>query len=139
NPVSVPGLRRSHFLRHWWLAQGLAFLLWSPWAMPFVRQSIGVAREFWILPPTRQTVSDAFRNFHFAYLPTWVPFFGGWGWIYIGLALLGIYRLRRRPGLVLLLLSLFLTPMLGELLVSLHRPIFHDRSLIWATLPYYLL
>ena len=39
----------------------------------------------------------------------------------------------------LLLLSLVLTPFLGELLVSLRRPIFYDRTLIWTTLPYYML
>jgi hypothetical protein len=38
-----------------------------------------------------------------------------------------------------LLLTLFLTPLVGELLVSLRRPIFYDRTLIWATIPLYVL
>jgi hypothetical protein len=34
---------------------------------------------------------------------------------------------------------LFATPLVGELLVSLRRPIFYDRTLIWASIPVYLL
>ncbi|MEZ4611139.1 MAG: hypothetical protein R2838_12995 [Caldilineaceae bacterium] len=38
-----------------------------------------------------------------------------------------------------LLLSLCVVPFVGELMVSLRRPIFYDRTLIWTTLPFYLL
>jgi hypothetical protein len=37
-----------------------------------------------------------------------------------------------------LLAALFCTPIAGEWLVSLRRPIFDDRTLIWATIPLYL-
>ena len=61
------------------------------------------------------------------------------GVLYAGLALLGLVHFRRRPAHVLLLLVTFTTPFVGEWLVSLRRPIFYDRTLIWASLPFYLL
>ena len=36
-------------------------------------------------------------------------------------------------------MNFLLLPFVGELLVSLRRPIFYERTLIWTTLPYYLL
>ena len=40
---------------------------------------------------------------------------------------------------VVLLLLLFTVPFAGELLVSLRRPIFYTRTLIWASIPYYVI
>jgi hypothetical protein len=61
-----------------------------------------------------------------------------WG-LYGVLVLLGLVQFRRRPARLALLLVLFVTPFVGEWLVSLRRPIFYDRTLIWASLPLYLL
>ncbi len=47
--------------------------------------------------------------------------------------------LRRRPALLALLLLLVATPFALELLVSLRRPIFYDRTLIWSTVPLFVL
>ena len=55
------------------------------------------------------------------------------------LVLLGVVHFRRRPAQAALLLAVFLTPLAGEWLVSLRRPIFYDRTLIWASLPLYLI
>jgi mannosyltransferase len=128
----------SGFIRCWLIFQGVALLLWSPWAWPFVVQSVGVDRQFWLWPPTAQMVWDTFRNFNFAFLPDDFPFQSGWMALYAGLALLGIWRLRRTSGLWLLG-SLLIVPIAIALLVSLRRPIFYDRTLIWLTLPYYAL
>ena len=38
----------------------------------------------------------------------------------------------------LFLAALFAIPILGELIVSLRRPIFYDRTLIWITIPLFL-
>lgn len=136
---SLPGLNDAGFLS-WWLAgQLVALALWLPWARPFVIQARGVDQQFWILPPTLATVYDAFHNFHLAFLPAWFPAPALWDLFYGLLALAGIWGLRHAPARLLLLLSLFLVPVFGELLVSLRRPIFYERTLIWATLPYYML
>lgn len=126
------------FLRYWLRTQLLALLLWSPWAIPFVRQSIGVARRFWIRPPTAGKVWETLHTFNFAFLPSAFPLTPVWILVYLGLAGLGLQRLRQRKEWRPWLLSLLLTPIVGELLVSLYRPIYRDRTLIWATLPYYL-
>ncbi len=126
-------------LRSWLLAQLAVLLLWSPWLLPFVTQAAGVDREFWIPKPTAAAVWTVIKSFLSAMLPP----LHGWAnaiWAgYAGLLALALVRLRRRPTLLALLTILFATPIIGELLVSLRRPIFHDRTLIWATLPLYLL
>jgi hypothetical protein len=61
-----------------------------------------------------------------------------WSLIVGGIGL-GIYRLRKWPAVLVLLAALFVTPVAGELLVSLYRPIFYERTLIWASIPLYLL
>ena len=137
-PRHPRSILRSEFARRWLIFQGVAVLLWSPWAWPFVVQSIGVDRQFWLWPPTAEMVWTTFRNFNFAFLPNDLPFQNGWMLLYTGLALLGFWRLRRSPA-VWLLGSLLFVPIAIALLVSLRRPIFYDRTLIWLTLPYYAL
>ena len=127
-------------LANWLIAQVGVFLLWSLWLVAFVIQAAGIDREFWISQPTLGTVLDTLKTFLSAMLPTGQI---GWAdviWAAYGLlAILGIVRLRKQPALIAFLTVLFLTPIAGEWLVSLRRPIFSDRTLIWATLPLYLL
>jgi mannosyltransferase len=126
-------------LRNWLLAQAGVFLLWSPWLVAFVVQATGVYREFWIPEPTWKTVVSAVETFLCDFLPhqvRWPEVV--WG-LYAVLALLGLIRFRRRLIYILFLLVLFLIPFVGEWLVSQRRPIFYDRTLIWASLPLYLL
>jgi hypothetical protein len=126
-------------LSNWLLAQLGAFLLWSPWLIAFVIQSLGVYGEFWIPAPTWQTVVDALLALTNAFLPQEIA----WGaavWAGYALVLaLGVAHLRRRPAVLAFLVVLFFTPIVGELLVSIIRPIFYDRTLIWTTIPLYLL
>jgi len=131
-----PGTR---FLRNWLLAQLGLFLLWSPWLAAFVVQSLGVYREFWIPSPTWETIVYTVGAFLSAFLPQRVCLPEVvWG-LYGVLVLLGLARFRRRPARIALLLVTFLTPFVGEWLVSMRRPIFYDRTLIWASIPLYLL
>ena len=126
-------------LRNWGLAQVGVLLLWSPWLGAFTVQASAVYREFWIPAPTWHTVVETVQSLLCWYLPQRL----GWAWaIWAGyglLLLLGTYRLRRRPGRAWLLWVIALTPLVGEWLVSLFRPIFYDRTLIWTTIPLYLL
>jgi hypothetical protein len=136
---SVPLSFSPPSLSNWLIAQAGAFLLWSPWLVPFVVQSIGVYTEFWIPAPTWWTVMRAVQDLLSAFWP--YPGLMGalvWG-AYALLIALGFRHLRRRPSMMLFLLALFLTPFIGEWLVSLRRPIFSDRTLIWTTIPLYLL
>lgn len=126
-------------LRNWLWAQVGAFLFWCPWALPSIVQSIGVYHQFWISAPTLSTVIDAMRALLNDFTPQALD---GLGIVWLGLGLLlilGAVYLRRRLPVLAFLLVLLLTPLLGELLVSLRRPIFYDRTLIWTTIPLYLL
>jgi hypothetical protein len=122
----------------WVSGLGVALLLWLPWLPSFMIQSRRVDNEFWIQPPTLKTVLEHWRNLGSAFAPggaLLVPLVLA----FVGLALLGVWRLRRRPAVLLLLLLLLLVPLAGSLLVSLRRPIFYTRTLIWTSLPLYVL
>jgi hypothetical protein len=128
----------QHQLRAWTIGLGAALLLWLPWLPSFLIQSQRVDAEFWIQPPTLKSVLEHWRNLGSAFAP---------GGVYLiplvlafaSLALLGVWRLRHRPTLLALLLVLLLVPFAGSLLVSLRRPIFYTRTLIWTSIPLYLL
>jgi 4-amino-4-deoxy-L-arabinose transferase-like glycosyltransferase len=135
-------LHRDPFARNALLTMGFFVLLWSPWFPVVVYQTVRVIRRFWIPAPTWKTVLGTFHTFHSAFLPDQVPLRWLWDLVFFALALLGVIHWLRRPGerwKALMLVTLFLTPIAGELLFSLRRPIFYSRTLIWATLPYYLL
>lgn len=133
---------RTTFARNALLTGGLFLLLWSPWLPAASYQTLVVIRRFWIPAPTWQTVLDTLHTFNSAFLPDQVPLRWLWDLAFFALALLGVGHWLHRPGerwKGVLLVTLFLTPILGELLFSIRRPIFYTRTLIWATLPYYLL
>jgi hypothetical protein len=133
------GQLQAPSLNNWLIAQLGTFLLWSPWLAAFIVQATEVDREFWIWAPDFDMVMWTLGNFLSATLPDQAKW-GGLVWYVYGLiALLGILYFRRRPARVAILLVLFVTPFAGELLVSLRRPIFYDRTLIWATIPLYVL
>lgn len=132
--------RMSTFsLRAWLTAQLGVFLLWMPWLPAFVFQSIGVYRGFWLPAPTWETVVGTVGMFLCDLLPLPLAGLCAVGALYVGLIALGLIRFRRQPLRMAFLLVIFATPLVGEWLISLRRPIFHDRSLIWASLPLYLL
>jgi len=86
------------FWLNWVRFQGLAVLLWLPWAVPFIIQVIDVGSGFWLPPPWPNLVLDTFRNFHFAFLPSDLPVRPVWMWGYSFLAVLGLTGLLFRLG-----------------------------------------
>ena len=136
---TLPILNAANFERRWLRTQLLALVGWLPWSVPFVIQSVMVDREFWIGFPSVGVIYETLHNFNLAFIPSWSPLAIGGDLVFWLLAALGIWSLRQTPARAALLLILFLTPIIGELLVSVRRPIFSDRTLIWATLPYYML
>jgi hypothetical protein len=126
-------------LSNWLAAQVGVFLLWSPWLVAYVVQAMGVYREFWISPPTFETALGTLATFLCDFLPENIRWLDITWFLYAILLLLGGFHFRRRLPHLALLLTLFATPLVGELLVSLRRPIFYDRTLIWASIPLYLL
>jgi mannosyltransferase len=126
-------------LRNWLIAQAGILVLWSPWLKASLTQVTGVYREFWLPPPTWQTVGQALQDLASASLPQRITWAGVIWSLYGGILVLGVLHLRRHPVRLALLATLFLAPFAGELLISVQRPIFYDRTLIWASIPLYLL
>ena len=92
------GADADSFWINWVRFQGLAVLLWLPWAVPFIIQVIDVGSGFWLPPPWPNLVLDTFRNFHFAFLPSDLPWRPVWMWGYSALAVVGLVGLLVRRG-----------------------------------------
>jgi mannosyltransferase len=126
-------------LGNWVKAQIGIFLLWSPWLLAFIQQASRVYQEFWIPAPTWETVIQTLASFLNGYMPRQagqLMFI----WILYGLVFgVGLLHFRKRFSQFLFLAALFAVPFLGELIVSIRRPIFFDRTLIWTTIPLFLL
>jgi len=120
---------------NWVKAQIGIFLLWSPWLVVFVKQVRAVYQEFWLPKPGWDTVVQVLESF----LNGSMPGQGSQGmmmWIVYALVLcLGLAHFRKRISQFTFLATLFAVPFLGELIVSIQRPIFLDRTLIWTTIP----
>lgn len=124
---------------NWVKAQIGVFVLWSPWLFFFIKQASVVDQRFWIPEPTWDTVLQTLCSFLNASAP--IPAIHSamiWGLYVLGLGL-GVMHFRQRLSRFLFLAVLFSVPFLGELLVSIRRPIFYDRTLIWTTIPLFLL
>ncbi|MCB8925763.1 MAG: glycosyltransferase family 39 protein [Ardenticatenaceae bacterium] len=126
-------------LGNWIKAQIGIFLLWSPWLLAFIRQARTVSQRFWIPEPTWDAVVQMLRTFLNASAPLPADQTRIIWSLYILALCLGFLYFRKKLSHLLLLVALFAIPLLSELLVSLHRPIFYDRTLIWTTIPLFLL
>ena len=60
-------------------------------------------------------------------------------WVLTFVLCLGVVYYRKKFSILLFLVTLFAVPFVGELIVSIRRPIFYDRTLIWITIPMLLL
>ncbi len=136
--ASPPGFQAPSF-GNWVKAQVGTFLLWSPWIVFFIKQARAVDQRFWIPEPTWRAVLQVLKTF----LNPSAPIPAGLSmliWTLIVLLLcLGLVHFRKNFSRFLFLAALIAIPFLGELIVSLRRPIFYDRTLIWTTIPLFLL
>jgi hypothetical protein len=134
---SLPAFQAPSFW-NWVKAQVGIFLLWSPWIFAFINQASRVYQEFWLPKPSWDTVIQAlgsFLNDSTLGQPSQMQMI----WILYALVLcLGLLHYRKRISRFLFLAALFAIPFLGELIVSIRRPIFYDRTLIWTTIPLFL-
>lgn len=126
-------------LANWIKAQLGIFLLWSPWLLAFIQQARAVSQRFWIPEPTWDAIVQVVKTFLNAAAP--LPANQALiVWSLYGLMLaVGVFYFRKKLSQLFFLVALFAIPFLSELLVSLWRPIFWDRTLIWITIPLFLL
>ncbi len=134
------GLRRDAlWLRRWLMAQVAVLLLWSPWLPSLFSQAADVYHRFWLPVPTLGTVVSIIGALlcDGSPLPFLLTVLLNAG--LAALALLGLGKLRRRSASAALLGMVFLAPLVGQWFVSLWRPILYARTLIWASIPLYLM
>jgi uncharacterized membrane protein len=137
-PESMPGFQAPS-IGNWVKAQIGIFLLWSPWLVVFIQQASRVYQEFWIPKPDMEMVVQTIESLFFGTLfglsnqiqIIWI--------LYAVLLCLGLIHFRKRISQFLFLASLFAIPLIGELVISIRRPIFYDRTLIWITIPLILI
>jgi mannosyltransferase len=123
---------------NWVKAQSGIFLLWSPWILFFINQAKTVYQRFWIPEPTWDAIIQVPRSFLNMSAPIpanlamviWI--------LYVLVLCLGLVHYRKKLSQFLFLAALFAIPFLGELIVSIWRPIFYSRTLIWTTIPLFL-
>jgi hypothetical protein len=121
---------------NWMKAQIGIFLLWSPWIPAFIRQASRVDQEFWLPKPDWDTVTWTLRALLNASAPTQAS--QVMTWVLCTVLCLGLVYYRKKLSIFFFLVTLFAIPVLGELIVSIRRPIFIDRTLIWITIPLFL-
>jgi len=129
---------QSPSLGNWIKAQICIFLLWSPWLPAFIQQVSRVDQEFWIPQPDWATITETLRQLLNASAPG-LDIQVAMMWILCTVLVLGLVYYRKQLSKFLFLVALFAIPFLGELIVSIRRPIFLDRTLIWITIPLLLL
>ncbi|MCB9136246.1 MAG: glycosyltransferase family 39 protein [Anaerolineales bacterium] len=137
NPFGSPTAFQIPSLKNWMKAQLGIFILWSPWLLTFIRQVRSVDQEFWLPKPGWNTIVQTLRAFLNASASTQASQVMTWS--LCALLCLGLVYFRKKLSIILFLITLFAVPFLGELLVSLRRPIFYDKTLIWITIPMFLL
>ena len=134
---SRPALQAPSF-GNWVKAQIGIFLLWSPWIVSFFKQASAVNQRFWIPEPTWDAVIEVLKSF----LNPSDQFPASYArviWsLYVLMLCLGLVHFREKFSKFLFLAVLFTIPFLGELIVSIQRPIFYGRTLIWTTIPLFL-
>jgi hypothetical protein len=134
---SDPGFLAPSF-SNWVKAQIGIFLLWSPWLYGFVAQAGRVYQESWIPKPSWSTVVQVFKSFLSGFTSDRTSLATVIWILYAGVLGLGLVHYLRRMPRFLFLAALIAVPFLGELIVSIRRPVFLDRTLIWTTIPLFL-
>ena len=121
---------------NWMKSQMGIFLLWSPWMLAFIQQVRRVDQEFWLPKPDWDTITWTLRTLLNASAPTQIS--QVMTWTLCAVLCFGLVYYRKKLSIFFFLAALFFIPVLGELLASIRRPIFIDRTLIWITIPIFL-
>jgi mannosyltransferase len=130
-------LSTKHFpgrIRGWLLSQATIILLFMPWLPFLVQQTSQVTENFWLPPPTYQSVLAVFLDINSLNFP-WIAL----SVFYLTVIFVWSYIVpengwQRRLATIWLFIPLALS-----LLIGLRQPLFLSRNLIIASIGYYLL
>ncbi len=129
----LEGRPRARFFANWLVAMAGVVVLWGPWIPNFLRQSTAVYRDFWIPFPGPYDVAVAAKHL----VSGWTPLAIGAVSVCVAavLAFAAFHSWRRQPVWIVFVVCLSLAVPLGELVVSLWRPVFRPQTWIWAAVP----
>lgn len=130
--ISVQRFRTS--LRAWFTSQAAIGLLYLPWLPFFWRQTRQVTENFWLPPPSFQTVLSTFLEFHSLNFPLIEI-----SLLYMAMIFVWAYIIPKKDWQRRMVSLWLFVPVVISLLLSLRQPIFLSRNLIAASLGYYLL
>jgi len=139
NRLELPAALRAPSMSNWLLAQTVTLALWLPWLISNLLKRDSIAHPNWLAAPTVDSVWQTLKSFLNA--SPFTPARIALGiWILFGvLIVLGLIYFRKSPARLLFLVTVFALPFVIELIVSAWKPMFLDRTLIWTTLPLFLL
>ena len=133
---------KAGFVRNAAIASGAVLLLWAPFLPWLWVQSQNVSAAFWIpalsLDQFSQTILRLFSPIILSQ-PTVVPVLTA---LFLALSVFGVHILWRRDDrtMAILLAALTALPLLLEVLISVtYRPVLIFRSLMWCSVPFYVL
>lgn len=121
-------------VKGWFVSSVAIFLLYLPWLPFFWMQTRQVIEDFWLPPPSFQTVLEAFLDFNSLNFPI-IEF----SLVYMATIFVFAYILPKKTWQLRLDSLLFFIPLAISLLFSLRQPVFLSRNLIAASLGLYLL
>ena len=118
----------------WFVSSIAIFLLYLPWLPFFWMQTRQVTEDFWLPPPSFQTVLATFLDFNSRNFPIIEL-----SLVYMAAIFVFAYILPRKTWQLSLASMLLFIPLTVSLLFSLRQPVFLSRNLIAASLGFYLL
>jgi hypothetical protein len=126
-------------LLNWVIAQLGILLLWSPWAYSFIRQAGRVLQGYWISRPSLNGIIQSITAFISETIPGQPARVAVMWIISIIFFVMGMAHFRKQIWRFMFLAALFAIPFVAELIVSIRQPVFLDRTLIWTTIPFFLI
>jgi mannosyltransferase len=124
------------FLRNWLLAQLAVLCLWGTWLPAYLQQVVHGESYSWI---TRPTVGSVMSGAYAIYggVTRATPYLLE-ALVVLVLGGLGLWTWKHDRRWIAFALVFALSAPIGELIVSVWRPIFLTQTLIWAAVPLYL-
>jgi uncharacterized membrane protein len=124
---------------NWLIAQAVVLVLWIPWLVPFLQQTGSSSSRLALAVPTWPGVLGMVMSFINATstIPTNIAI-GIWT-LYLLVFGAGIVYFRKKVPQLILLAAVFLLPLLTEVVLSFWRPSFSESTLLWTTIPLFLI
>lgn len=126
-------------LLNWLIAQAVILALSFQWILSFIKKTGSADLTNSSAQPTWNAVLEVIKSFlnPSSAIPVHIAV---WIWVlYAAVLCLGAVYYRRKFSYFLLLASLIVLPFAIELLVSIWRPVFSGQTLIWTTIPLFVL